>query len=321
MSFKQQRVLLTGATGFVGSAVQQRIVTDEQYGLTIAVRRSVPAENTVRVVQVPELTAQTDWRDALQGVDVVIHCAARAHVLVEDVADPLVEFRKTNVDGTLALAQQALAAGVQRFVFISSIGVNGASTQGQAFTEKSVPAPHAPYAVSKHEAEIALQELCADSAMELVIIRPPLVYAGHAPGNFARLLKLVNFGLPLPFSLVKNQRSMVALENLVDFILCCAVHPAAANQTFLIADKQPVSTPQMLRYLSAGMGKHLLLLPVPVSLMRVAAKLVGRKVLFDQLCGSLEVDASKARQLLGWTPPVTVAEAMRKTAAAYLAES
>lgn len=321
MSSKQRRVLLTGATGFVGSAVQQRIVADEQYDLTIAVRRSVPTENAVRVVQVPELTAQTDWRDALQGVDVVIHCAARAHVLVEDVADPLVEFRKTNVDGTLALAQQALAAGVQRFVFISSIGVNGASTQGQAFTEKSVPAPHAPYAVSKHEAEIALQELCADSAMELVIIRPPLVYAAQAPGNFARLLKLVSFGLPLPFLLVKNQRSMVALDNLVDFILCCATHPKAANQVFLVADQESVSTPQMLRHLSKGMNKRALLLPVPVSFMRLLARGVGREALFNQLCGSLQVDVSKAQQLLGWTPPVSVAEAMRKTAAAYLAKS
>lgn len=321
MAVKQKRVLLTGATGFVGRAVQQRIVADGQYDLTIAVRRAVPVANVVRVVQVPELTAQTDWSAALQGVDVVVHCAARAHVLNENVVDPLIEFRKVNVDAALALAQQALIAGVKRFVFISSIGVNGASTEGVPFTERSVPAPHAPYAVSKLEAELALQNLCADSAMELVIIRPPLVYAEHAPGNFARLLKLVSFGLPLPFSLVKNQRSMVALENLVDFILCCVMHPAAANQTFVIADHQPVSTPQMLRYLSAGMGKRLLLLPVPLSLMRVAATLAGRKALFNQLCGSLEVDASKAQQLLNWTPPVTVEDAMRKTAAAYLAES
>jgi nucleoside-diphosphate-sugar epimerase len=321
MSVKQKRVLLTGATGFVGRAVQQRIVADAYYDLTVAVRCMVAVPSTVRAVQVADLTAHTDWSEALQDVDVVIHCAARAHVLVEDAVDPLIEFRKTNVDGALVLAQQALAAGVKRFVFISSIGVNGASTELAPFTENSFPAPHAPYAVSKLEAELALQKLCAESAMELVSIRPPLVYAAHAPGNFARLLKLVRFGLPLPFSLVRNQRSMVALENLVDFVLCCAVHPAAANQTFLIADNQPVSTPQMLRYLSAGMGKHLLLLPVPVSLMRVAAKLVGRKALFDQLCGSLEVDASKARQLLGWTPPVSVEEAMRKTAKAYLAES
>lgn len=199
--------------------------------------------------------------------------------------------------------------------------MNGASTEGTPFTESSAPAPHAPYAVSKLEAELALQKLCAESAMELVVIRPPLVYAGHAPGNFVCLLKHVSFGLPLPFLLVKNQRSMVALENLVDFILCCAAHPAAANQTFLIADHQPISTPQMLHYLYAGIGKRLLLLPVPVSLMRFFATLAGRKALFNQLCGSFEVDASKAQQLLGWTPPVTVEDAMRKTAAAYLVES
>lgn len=315
------KILLTGATGFVGGALKQRILTDEQYALTIAVRRAVDIPSCVRSVQVADINAETDWTDALRGLDVVIHCAARAHVLFESAADPLVEFRKTNVDGALTLAQQALAAGVKRFVFISSIGVNAGSTHAHPFTENDALSPHAPYAVSKLEAEIALQELCAGSAMELVIIRPPLVYAGHAPGNFARLLKLVALGLPLPFALVKNQRSMVALENLVDFILCCVANPAAGNQTFLIADKESISTPQMLRYLSWGMGKRVVLLPVPVGLMRFSAKLLGREALFNQLCGSLEVDASKARDLLGWTPPVSVEEAMVKTAEAYLAES
>ncbi|NLD01518.1 MAG: NAD-dependent epimerase/dehydratase family protein [Gammaproteobacteria bacterium] len=313
-----KKILLTGATGFVGSALQQRIVTDQHCDLTIAVRRLLAVPDTIRAVQVADLTAETDWSDALQGIDVVIHAAARAHVLVENVVDPLIEFRKTNVEGALTLAHQALTAGVKRFVFISSIGVNGAGTELQPFTELDASAPHAPYAVSKLEAEVALKELCAGTTMELVIVRPSLVYAAHAPGNFARLLKLVSSGVPLPFALVKNQRSMVALDNLVDFILCCTTHPKAAHQTFLIADQESISTPQMLRCLSQGMGKRILLLPVPVSLMRFAAKLVGREALFNQLCGSLEVDSSKARNLLGWTPPVTVEDAMRKTAQAYL---
>lgn len=314
------KILLTGATGFVGSALLQRIITDELYDLTIAVRRSVDASSNVRAVQIADITAETDWTEALQSIDIVIHTAARAHVLVESAADPLIEFRKTNVDGALTLAQQALAAGVKRFVFISSIGVNGASTEFQPFMEDDVPCPHAAYAISKLEAEIALQELCADSSMELVIIRPPLVYAGHAPGNFARLLKLVAFGLPLPLALVSNRRTMVALDNLVDFILCCATHIAAGNQTFLIADKESVSTPQMLRYLSQGMGKRLILLPVPIGLMHFSAKFIGREALFNQLCGSLEVDASKAHRLLDWTPPVSVEDAMRKAGKAYIAK-
>lgn len=318
MTEKTPRILLTGATGFVGSAVLQRIVADQHCDLTIAVRKSIAVADAVRVVQVADLTAQTDWSEALQGVNVVIHAAARAHVLVENAADPLIEFRKTNVEGALALAQQALAAGVKRFVFISSIGVNGAGTGMHPFSEISEPAPHAPYAVSKLEAEIALQKLCANSAMELVIIRPPLVYASNAPGNFARLLNIAAKGLPLPFARVKNQRSMIALENLVDFILCSVSHPKAANEIFLISDQESISTPQMLRCLSQGMGKRMLLLPVPVSLMRFAAKLVGREALFNQLCGSLEVDSSKARNLLGWTPPIAVKDAMRKTAQAYL---
>ncbi len=313
-------VLLTGATGFIGSALLQRIISDGLHNLTIAVRRAIDVPAAVRVVPVADLTANTDWTDALQRVDVVIHTAARAHVVVESATQPLVDFRKINVQGALALAQQALEAGVKRFVFISSIGVNGASTGTRPFTENDQPLPHAPYAVSKFEAEVALQALCAGSTMQLVIIRPPLVYAGHAPGNFSRLLKLVSFSMPLPFALVKNQRSMVALENLVDFVLCCATHPAAANQTFLIADQQPISTPKMFHCLSQGMGKRVPLFPVPVSLMRFSAKLVGRTGLYNQLCGSLEIDTSKARTLLGWRPPVSVEDAMRKSAKAFLAE-
>lgn len=320
MNAIKKRVLLTGATGFVGSALQQRILADDQYDLTIAVRRVVEQPSIVQAVHVADLTADTDWSDALQGVDVVIHSAARAHVLVEHASDPLFEFRKANVEGALAIAQQALSAGVKRFVFISSIGVNGAATTDKPFTESDVPAPHAPYALSKLEAELALKTLCENREMELVTIRPPLVYAGHAPGNFARLLKLVSFGLPLPFALVKNQRSMVALDNLVDFVLCCISHPKAANQVFLIADQDALSTPAMLRYLSGGMDKSMLLFPLPVVFMRFCAKLVGREALFNQLCGSLEIDSSKARTLLGWTPPVSSQEAMRKTAEAYLAE-
>lgn len=227
MAVKQKRVLLTGATGFVGRAVQQRIVADGQYDLTIAVRRAVLVANVVRVVQVPELTAQTDWSAALQGVDVVVHSAARVHVMNETSADPLAEFRKVNVDGTLALARQAVAAGVQRFVFVSSIKVNGEGTElGRPYTADALANPSDPYGVSKYEAEQALLALAHETGLEVTIIRPVLVYGPGVKANFRSMMKWLQRGLPLPLGAIHNKRSLVALDNLVDLILTCAEHPA-----------------------------------------------------------------------------------------------
>lgn len=322
MSSKQRRVLLTGATGFVGSAVQQRIVADEQYDLTIAVRRSVPTESAVRVVQVPELTAQTDWRDALQGVDVVIHAAARVHVMNETSNDPLAEFRKVNVDGTLALARQAVAAGVQRFVFVSSIKVNGEGTElSRPYTADALANPSDPYGVSKYEAEQALLALAQETGLEVAIVRPVLVYGPGVKANFRSMMQWVQRGVPLPLGAIHNKRSLVALDNLVDLILTCAEHPAAVNQVFLASDGHDLSTTQMLQQLGVALDKPARLLPVPMSWLNLGFTLLGKKSFTQRLCGSLQVDISKNQQLLGWTPPVSVAEAMRKTAAAYLAES
>jgi nucleoside-diphosphate-sugar epimerase len=250
-------------------------------------------------------------------VDVVVHLAARAHVLQEGVADPLAEFRRVNVDGALSLARQSIANGVKRFIFISSIGVNGGFTSGQAFTENSPEAPHADYAQSKQEAERALKTLAEGSGMELVVIRPPLVYAANAPGNFRRLLKLVASGLPMPFGSVNNRRTMVALPNLVDFINACIQHPAAANETFLVSDSQSISTGEMARLLSQGMGKTTMLLPVPDALMKWTAKLAGKSNLYVQLCCSLEVDNAKARRLLNWQPPLTAQAALVQVGSQY----
>ena len=322
MAVKQKRVLLTGATGFVGRAVQQRIVADGQYDLTIAVRRAVPVANVVRVVQVPELTAQTDWSAALQGVDVVIHSAARVHVMNETSADPLAEFRKVNVDGTLALARQAVAAGVQRFVFVSSIKVNGEGTElGQPYTADALAQPSDPYGVSKYEAEQALLALAQETGLEVAIVRPVLVYGPGVKANFRSMMKWVQRGVPLPLGAIHNKRSLVALDNLVDLILICAEHPAAVNQVFLASDGNDLSTTQMLQHLGVALDKRARLLPVPMSWLNAAFALLGKRSFSQRLCGSLQVDISKNQQLLGWTPPVTVEDAMRKTAAAYLAES
>ncbi|MFJ4373774.1 NAD-dependent epimerase/dehydratase family protein [Pseudomonas japonica] len=320
-SGENMRVLVTGAKGFVGRAVFERLQADASITVTGAVR-SLPAEepSAGSYFAIGDMGPDTDWSIALDGVDVVIHLAARAHILNDTNSDPLSAFRRTNVEAALALARSAIEKGVKRFVFISSIGVNGNVTDAVPFSESSVPAPHADYATSKYEAEEALKQLMSGSSMELVIIRPPLVYAAHAPGNFRRLLKLVASGLPMPFGMVKNQRSLVALENLADFIITCAGHPAAANELFLISDDEDVSTAQMLRLLAEGMGKKQVLLPVPSAVLGGLAAAAGKKNLYIQLCGSLQVDSSKCKRLLQWTPPVSVRQGLLEAGREYRLE-
>lgn len=313
------RLLITGATGFVGSAIQQRILADSQYGLSIAVRSPIDAPSTVRVVSVADLTAKTDWSDALEGIDVVIHSAARVHVMNDTSTDPLAEFRKVNVDGTLALARQAIAVGVKRFVFVSSIKVNGEGTEiGAPYTADAQPNPVDPYGISKYEAEQALLVLAQETGLEVVIVRPVLVYGPGVKANFQSMMKWVIRGVPLPLGAIHNKRSLVALDNLVDLILTCVEHPAAVNQVFLASDGDDLSTTQMLQQLGVALNKSARLLPVPMSLLNLAFVLLGKRSFSQRLCGSLQVDISKNQQLLGWTPPVAVEDAMRKTAQAYL---
>lgn len=313
-------LLLTGGTGFVGQALIHRLLKDGHYSLVAAIRRqSAEFSSGVLSVQIGDISVNTDWSAGLVGVKVVIHAAARAHVLNDVAEDPLAEFRRVNVNGTLALAQQAVQAGVKRFIFISSIGVNG--NQGsRPFTVDDLPNPAEPYAVSKYEAELALRQLSSETGMELVIIRPPLVYGPNAPGNFARLIKTVSKGIPLPLGAIYNRRSLVALDNLVDLIVTCIDHPAAANQTFLVSDGEDLSTSDLLRRMGDALGKPARLLPVPSRLLETGALMLGKQALAQRLCGSLQVDISKTRELLGWSPPVGVDEALRRTAVHFLAQ-
>ena len=307
------RVLITGATGFVGTALTEQVSSVYD---TIALVRT---QNHILSANIQQLVAANIFAaDLPEDIDVIIHLAGRAHILNEQTTDPLSEFRKVNVDGTLQLARQALDKKVKRFIFMSSIGVNGSITLQQPFTEDATPQPHADYAVSKLEAEEELKKLFAGSDTELVIIRPPLVYAAHAPGNFARLLKLVATNLPLPFAGTKNKRSFIALENLVDFIQTCIEHPHAANQTFLVADQSRISTRELVQYLKQGMGKTPYFIYIPQPLMKLGAACVGKSKLYEQLFESLEVDASKAQKLLGWTAPLSTQQAMLKAGQDYL---
>ena len=302
-------ILLTGANGFIGSRLARVLNSIPEISLSSVVRRRVEITGSY-VFQVPSLEANTDWTHLLANQQVVIHTAARAHIIKEKAADLLAEYRRVNVEGALNLARQAAAAGVKRFIFISSIGVNG-NINTRPFTEWDTPNPAGPYAQSKWEAEQGLWEIQRETGIELVIIRPPLVYGPNAPGNFGSLIRWTEKGFPMPLGSIHNQRSLVALDNLVDLIITCITHPAAANQLFLAGDGQDLSTTELLRRLAKVSGKPSWLIPIPGSLLVFVATLLGKKVLAMRLLGSLQVDISKARDLLSWIPPISVEEGLR----------
>lgn len=309
------RILLTGATGFIGSGVLRQIVAREGIELVAAVRRPVEITFCEHLYDVGDLDASTAWREALADVNVVIHTAARVHVMQDSALDPLAEFRKTNVDGTLRLARQAVEAGVKRFIFISSIKVNGEGTQtGRPYAANDTPQAVDPYGLSKLEAEQGLLALSHETGLEVVIIRPVLVYGPGVKANFLSMMSWLQRRLPLPLGAIHNKRSMVALDNLVDLIITCIDHPRAANQVFLVSDGEDLSTTELLRRTGQALGRPAMLLPVPESLLKLAARLLDKPGIAQRLCGSLQVDISKTRTLLGWTPPVTVDDALIKTA-------
>ena len=306
-------VLLTGASGFVGGGV-----------LRVAQSRGIPIRPVFRIkefiseldtVTISSLTSDTNWRVAVSNVDVVIHCAARVQIMDDQEADPLKAFREINVQGTLNLARQSAEAGVKRFIFISSVKVNGEGTQpGHSFKADDIAAPEDAYAISKAEAEVGLRLLSDQTGMEVVIIRPPLVYGPGVKGNFSSMLSWIARGLPLPLGAVaSNLRSFVGLDNLVDLILTCVDHPNAANQTFLVSDGEDLSTTELLRKIGLALNQPVRLIPVPIKMLSFASSLLGKRAIAQRLLGSLQVDISKTRTLLEWTPPLSVDEGLRST--------
>lgn len=309
------KVLVTGANGFVGAALVERLLADAPSTEIVAIVRSPACDFPKRVerILVDGIDEANDWCDALKGCEVVVHLAARVHVMQEATDDPLEEFRRVNVQGTLNLAWQVAAAGIRSFVFVSSIKVNGEATElGRPFTADDAPMPMDAYAVSKLEAEQGLREIALQTGLEVVIIRPPLTYGPGVKANFAAMMRGLKCGVPLPLGAIYNQRSLVALDNLVDLLVTCMTHPAAANQTFLVSDGEDVSTTELLCRLGQALGRPARLVPVPVSWLKLLATGVGKQGVLQRLCGSLQVDISKTCCLLGWVPPVSLDQGLKK---------
>lgn len=312
-------ILVTGAAGFVGGAVVRRAVADG-----LRVRAAVRTEAAAPIAGAEysaglDVAEPTGWDAALTNVDTIVHAAARVHVMRDVAADPLAEFRRVNVEGTVRLARQAAAAGVRRLVFVSSIKVNGEGTlPGRPYVSTDTPAPCDPYGISKLEAELGLHEVSAASGLGVVVVRPVLVYGPGVKGNLASMMRWLDRGVPLPFGAIGNRRSLVALDNLVDLLLTCARHPRAPGGTFLVSDGEDLSTTALLRQMSRALGAPARLVPVPVALLRFALRATGRADLARRLFGSLQVDIAPTTHRLGWRPKASVDHALHATASAFL---
>ena len=314
-------ILVTGSTGFVGTALIERLIKD-QFSISATVRNASTNKfnSDVNLIDIGQLTSTLDWSHALWGVTTIVHLAARAHLTNDKSRSPLAEYRYINVDCCLNLARQAARAGVKRFIYVSSIKVNGEFTMlGKPFTAQDIPMPLDFYAISKYEAELGLRVIAEKFGIELVIIRPPLVYGPRVKANFLSMMNWLRRGIPMPLGgVTKNRRSFIFLGNLVDMILVCINHPAAANQTFLVSDDEDLSTAGLLELMAVALGRPSKLISVPATLITLGAKLLGRVDIAQRLCGSLQVDIKETKDLLGWSPPVSVDEGLRQTAAYFL---
>ena len=310
------QVLVTGANGFLGqplvAALKRRNVN------VVCVGRNKSKNDSQLFFAVPDFCALQVWQKPLLGCDTVIHLAARVHVMHDDAKDPLQAFLKVNLHGTVNLAKAAAKAGVKRFVFVSSVKVNGEFTENTPFSENDVPQPQDAYATSKWEAEIALRKIEKETGMQLVIVRPPLVYGAGVKANFASLLKVVNKKVPLPLASVQAKRSLIYVGNLADAIIICASNPKAAGQTYLVSDGDAISMPQLIKKMALALHKSSYILPFPVSIMHLLAKAVGKTSSVDRLTQSLVIDSSKIRQELDWKPPFTIDQGLKETADWYL---
>ncbi|MGR5547046.1 UDP-glucose 4-epimerase family protein [Vibrio sp. PNB22_2_2] len=309
-------ITVTGASGFVGSSLLKKLPSDRTRSIGLGKPEIIPSEQFFKL----NIDSNTNYSYALSGVDVVVHLAARVHVMNDAVSNPLEEYREVNTRGTVNLARQAASAGVKRFIFISSIKVNGeGTTLDKPFTSADESLPEDDYGLSKAEAEQQLFEIGKETGMEIVIIRPTLVYGPGVKANFAALMNLVSKGIPLPFGCIKNnKRSLVSVDNLVDLIATCIDHPKAANQVFLVSDDHDVSTSKMVREMAQALGKPTWQLSVPVWCYKLVGKLFNKSDVVDRLAGSLQVDISHTKETLGWEPPQSLQEGFKQTAEAFL---
>jgi UDP-glucose 4-epimerase len=309
-------IVVTGANGFVGRALLSRLAQAHPGAVRGAVRSGqVSLPTGVDRANVGELGPDSDWSAAVRDAEVVVHTAARVHVMRDEHSDPLSAYRRANVAATIALARQAAAARVRRLIFLSSIKVNGEETApGRPFAASDVPAPAGAYGISKLEAEQGLHSVAKETGLEVVIIRPVLVYGPGVRANFETMLRWLDRGLPLPFGGIHNARSLVSLTNLVDLVSRCLTHPRAAQRTFLVSDGEDLSTPALLHRAAGALGRRARLLPVPASMLQWGARLVGRPDAAQRLCGSLQVNIDATRSVLDWDPPQSIDDALRETA-------